>query len=109
MTENNLLTSLKKEQILWETLKNVTDPELPVNIVDLGLIYEITIENTSHVTVKMTLTTPACTMGPFLAENIRHRCLSLPWVDQVSVDIVWDPPWTEDKISEEGKMELGLI
>jgi metal-sulfur cluster biosynthetic enzyme len=94
-------------------LKSVFDPEIPVNVVDLGLIYRIEIENIEEkgrvVFVDLTLTAPGCGMGPVIAEDVKGKVLELQGVDDAEVEIVWDPPWTQDLISEEGKMELGLI
>ncbi|QYY35731.1 putative Fe-S cluster assembly protein SufT [Ruficoccus sp. ZRK36] len=102
-----------EEGTLWEALKTVYDPEIPVNIVDLGLVYSLDIapreEGGYKVSVQMTLTAPGCGMGPAIAEDARIRCESVPGVGEAQVDIVWDPPWNQDMISEDGKMELGLI
>ncbi len=98
---------------LWEALKTVFDPEIPVNIVDLGLVYSL--ESSDHenggnkVDVQMTLTAPGCGMGPVIAEDAKTRLEAVPGVTEASVDIVWDPPWNQDMITEEGKMVLGLI
>ena len=96
-----------------ENLKSVFDPEIPVNVVDLGLIYRIEIEHIEEkgrvAFVDLTLTAPGCGMGPVIAEDIKGKVLELPGIDDAEVEIVWDPPWTQDLISEEGKMELGLI
>ena len=96
-----------------ENLKSVFDPEIPVNVVDLGLIYRIEIEHIEEkgrvAFVDLTLTAPGCGMGPVIAEDVKGKVLELPGIDDAEVEIVWDPPWTQDLISEEGKMELGLI
>ena len=96
-----------------ENLKTVFDPEIPVNVVDLGLIYRIEIEEREDkkrfAFVDLTLTAPGCGMGPVIAEDVKGKILELPGIDDAEVEIVWDPPWTQDLISEEGKMELGLI
>ncbi len=96
-----------------ENLKSVFDPEIPVNVVDLGLIYRIEIEHIEKkgrvAFVDLTLTAPGCGMGPVIAEDVKGKVLELPGIDDAEVEIVWDPPWTQDLISEEGKMELGLI
>ncbi|WP_309384941.1 putative Fe-S cluster assembly protein SufT [Cerasicoccus frondis] len=100
------------EDAIWDALKSVYDPEIPVNIVDLGLVYSMQVMSESdqyHVSVQMTLTAPGCGMGPAIAEDAKGRVESVPGVDSAQVDIVWDPPWTQDMITEEGKMELGLI
>ena len=96
-----------------ENLKSVFDPEIPVNVVDLGLIYRVEIEEIQEkgrvAFVDLTLTAPGCGMGPVIAEDVKGKVLELPGIDDAEVEIVWDPPWTQDLISEEGKMELGLI
>lgn len=96
-----------------ENLKSVFDPEIPVNVVDLGLIYRVEIEeidNRGRVAfVDLTLTAPGCGMGPVIAEDVKGKVMELAGIDDAEVEIVWDPPWTQDLISEEGKMELGLI
>lgn len=96
-----------------ENLKSVFDPEIPVNVVDLGLIYKVEIEKTEErgrmVFVDLTLTAPGCGMGPVIADDVKNKILELPGIDDAEVDIVWDPPWSQDLISEEGKMELGLV
>lgn len=100
------------EEAVWDALKSVYDPEIPVNIVDLGLVYSMEVMSEAeqyHISVQMTLTAPGCGMGPAIAEDAKTRVESVPGVTSAQVDIVWDPPWTQDMISEEGKMELGLI
>lgn len=98
---------------LWDALKTVYDPEIPVNIVDLGLVYNLGLEELGEerhkVNMHMTLTAPGCGMGPAIAEDARGRLCEVPGVDDAEVEIVWDPPWHQDMISEEGKMQLGLI
>lgn len=98
---------------IWSQLKKVFDPEIPVNIVDLGLVYSMETAETDgdeyKVLVSMTLTAPGCGMGPSIAEDARSKVVQVPGVSEAQVDIVWDPPWNQDMISEEGKMELGLI
>jgi probable FeS assembly SUF system protein SufT len=102
-----------EEDLIWEQLKSVYDPEIPVNIVDLGLVYscdsEEQADGTHMVDIKMTLTAPGCGMGPVIADDARSKIMSLPGVSEATVDIVWDPPWNQDMISEEGKMVLGLV
>ena len=100
------------EAAVWEKLKMVYDPEIPVNIVDLGLVYDCAIkeeEGETNVEVKMTLTAPGCGMGPTIAADAQSKILSLDSVANARVDLVWDPPWNQDMISEEGKMKLGMI
>jgi len=102
------------EEELWDALRGVFDPEIPVNIVDLGLIYSLNIlpdEDAGEYDVKvdMTLTAPGCGMGPVIAQDAQMKVEAVPGVRQAMVDIVWDPPWNQDMISEIGKMELGLL
>lgn len=101
------------EQAIWDQLKTVFDPEIPVNVVDLGLIYDCSVtkkENgTTSVLVKMTLTAPGCGMGPTIAADARGKILSLEGIDEAEVELVWDPPWNQAMISEAGKMKLGIL
>jgi len=103
------------ESVLWDTLRTVYDPEIPVNLVDLGLIYNLSISPAPEgkkgfkVHVDMTLTAPGCGMGPAIAEDARGRLLEVPGIVEADVEIVWEPPWNQDMISEAGKMELGLL
>ncbi len=101
------------EQAAWDQLKTCYDPEIPVNIVDLGLVYSLSVkphqEGGSEVNVQMTLTAPGCGMGPIIASEARQKILALDGVADANVDLVWDPPWTPDRISEEGKQKLGMV
>jgi len=100
-------------EALWDQLRKVYDPEIPVNIVDLGLVYsmdvEKTLEESYKVNVAMTLTAPGCGMGPAIAEDAKGKILLVPGVGDADVRITWDPPWNQSMISEEGKMKLGLV
>ncbi len=100
------------EQAVWEALKGCFDPEIPVNIVDLGLVYDLDIGDAAaggkRVDVKMTLTAPGCGMGPVIAEDARQRVAALPGVTEARVHIVWDPQWTPQMISEAGRKQLGI-
>lgn len=100
------------EQAVWDALKTCFDPEIPVNIVDLGLVYDLAIEGTDsgahRVAVKMTLTAPGCGMGPVIAEDARQKIAALPTVESAQVHIVWDPQWVPQMISEAGRKVLGL-
>lgn len=100
------------EQAVWETLKTCFDPEIPVNIVDLGLVYDLAVEKTASgghlVEMKMTLTAPGCGMGPVIAEDARQKIARLPTVESAKVHIVWDPQWTPQMISESGRKALGI-
>ncbi len=101
------------DALIWEQLRTCYDPEIPVNIVDLGLIYDCTVDRRegagAHVQVKMTLTAPGCGMGPTLAAEAKSKIETLTGVDSAEVELVWDPAWNQSMISEEGKMKLGLI
>ncbi len=100
------------EEAVWDQLRSVYDPEIPVNVVDLGLVYDCQVTNSAdgtNVDVKMTLTAPGCGMGPAIAQDARLKILAIPGVDEASVELVWDPPWSQEMISEAGKMKLGLI
>jgi probable FeS assembly SUF system protein SufT len=95
----------------WRALAQCYDPEIPVNIVDLGLVYDLTVtpvRGGSHVVVKMTLTAPGCGMGPAIAADARGRLLALPGVASADVQLVWDPPWSAEMASPEGRRILGI-
>ena len=100
------------EPVVWAALRTCFDPEIPVNIVDLGLVYDLAIEPTAggknSVEVKMTLTAPGCGMGPVIAEDARKKIAALPTVESAKVHIVWDPIWGPQMISPEGRKALGL-
>lgn len=100
------------EKGVWEVLKTCYDPEIPVNIVDLGLVYDLVIEPTpaghSRISVKMTLTAPGCGMGGVIARDAQEKLLMLDGVESADVEIVWDPPWHQSMISAEGRRVLGL-
>ena len=102
-----------EDKAVWDQLRTCYDPEIPVNIVDLGLVYDclITPRETlgAMVEVKMTLTAPGCGMGPTIAAEAKSKVLSVPGVGDADVQLVWDPPWNQAMISEAGKMKLGLI
>ena len=96
---------------VWEQLRNCYDPEIPVNIVDLGLIYSLDVseeERGKRVSVKMTLTAPGCGMGPSLAADAEQRMLTVPGVAGANVELVWDPPWSPERISPAGRERLGM-
>ena len=100
------------DEQVWAQLKEVYDPEIPVDIVNLGLVYDCSIEETDGkkvVNVKMTLTAPGCGMGPVIAADAQQRIMALEEIDDAVVDLVWDPVWNQDMITEEGKMKLGMI
>lgn len=100
------------EEMVWETLRTCYDPEIPVNIVDLGLVYDMGIEDlptgNKKVFVKMTLTAPGCGMGATIAGDAQQKILMLPKVEDASVEIVWDPPWHQSMITPQGRRLLGI-
>ena len=100
------------EQQIWDQLKTCYDPEIPVNIVELGLIYDLQINDLrdeKEVTIKMTLTAPGCGMGPVIADEVDRKINGLEGVGKVSVDLVWEPMWNRDMMSEEAQLELGMM
>ncbi len=96
------------EEQVWQALRSVHDPEIPVNIVDLGLIYEVGV-NDNRVDITMTLTAPGCGMGPVLVEDVKRRLQRVPLVADTEVTLVFDPPWSRDMMSEEAQLDLGLF
>jgi probable FeS assembly SUF system protein SufT len=101
------------EKMVWDQLKQCFDPEIPVNIVDLGLVYDCQLskrpEGGTKVDVKMTLTAPGCGMGPAIAHDAQSKILTIDGVDEADVQLVWDPPWNQNMISEAGRMKLGMV
>ena len=96
-----------KEQIVSE-IKKIYDPEIPVNIFELGLIYRIEIKDKNKVEIDMTLTSPNCPVAESLPNSVKANILNIPGVNQVDLKLVWNPPWTQDKMSEAAKVELNL-
>ena len=96
-----------KDKVILE-IKKIYDPEIPVNIYELGLIYKIDIENPKKVNIEMTLTSPNCPVAESLPKMVKDNILKLNGVDDVDLKLVWDPPWTKDKMSEAAKLELNL-
>jgi len=100
------------EEQVWAQLKGVYDPEIPVDIVNLGLVYDCVIQQVDDkkvVQVKMTLTAPGCGMGPVIAADAQAKVMTIDGIDEANVELVWDPAWNQDMITEEGKMKLGMI
>lgn len=95
------------EQQIWEALRNCYDPEIPLNIVDLGLVYDVLLEG-DRVDVKLTLTAPGCHLGGQIAADVQAKLLSLENIEEANVELVWDPPWHQSMISAEGRKRLGL-
>lgn len=100
-------TATITREVVLEALKDVFDPEIPVNVVDLGLVYDVEVEE-GDVDVKMTLTFAGCGMGPYIAQQAEWRIAELEGIEEVNVEMVYEPPWTPDMISEDGKKLLGL-
>lgn len=109
----NILKDAPLEDQVWAQLKEVYDPEIPVDIVNLGLVYDCVLtaadNGKTNVNVKMTLTAPGCGMGPVIAADAQARVMTLDGINDAQVDLVWDPVWNQDMITEEGKMKLGMI
>ena len=112
-TTTGPVTQEQLEKQVWDSLKTCYDPEIPVNIVDLGLIYDCHLTpigaNNYKADVKMTLTAPGCGMGPVLAQDVQNKLISLEPIDEANVELVWDPPWNQGMISETGRMQLGMV
>ena len=100
------------EKLVWEQMKSCYDPEIPINVVDLGLVYECKLndlpEGGKRVDVKMTLTAPGCGMGEVLSRDVKEKLESVPSVKQANVEIVFDPPWNRSMMSDEAKLQLGM-
>jgi probable FeS assembly SUF system protein SufT len=98
---------------VWYALRQCYDPEIPVNVVELGLIYDCQVEPLGDggnvVRIRMTLTAPGCGMGPTIVEDVRSKVAQVPGVSAVEVDLVFDPPWNNDMLSDEAKLELGML
>lgn len=92
-----------------DVLRAVYDPEIPVNIFELGLIYKVDIEDDNHVKIDMTLTSPHCPVAEIMPDEVRHKVLAIEGVSEVTVDVVWDPPWSPAMMTEEAKLELGFM
>ena len=106
MTENEIL-EIQKQVV--DVCKLVYDPEIPVNIYDLGLIYDIDVKEGGHVTIKMTLTAPSCPEGDFLMEDLRMKVEGLREVSSCVVELTFEPEWNQDMMTEEAKLELGFL
>ncbi len=109
------ITAEQLEKEIWNQMRSCYDPEIPVNIVDLGLVYDCKLEpipgasNSFRVEVKMTLTAPGCGMGPTLQQDVQNKLLSLEAVDDVNVELVWEPQWNQGMLTEAAKLQLGLM
>ena len=103
------MTKFEIEERIVAMLKTVYDPEIPVNVYDLGLIYKIDVTDESDVTIDMTLTAPNCPAADFIMEDVRQKIESIDGVRTATINIVFDPEWNKDMMSEEAKMELGFL
>ena len=99
---------MSKKELIIEEIRKIYDPELPVNIYELGLIYDIKVENDKSAKIKMTLTTPNCPVAESLPKMVKENINSIEGVNKVELKLVWSPPWTKDMMSEEAKLELNL-
>ena len=101
------------EQLVWDQLKTCYDPEIPVNIVELGLVYDLNIKNEEdgekNITIMMTLTAPGCGMGPVIADEVERKVSALNSVKSVKVELVWEPQWNQGMMSEAAQLELGMF
>jgi metal-sulfur cluster biosynthetic enzyme len=95
------------EELVWAQLRQCYDPEIPLNIVDLGLVYSVSVRD-GQANVKMTLTSPGCHLGGQIAGTVQERLLALDPIQEANVELVWDPPWHQSMISLEGRKALGL-
>lgn len=103
------LGALKFRPLIIEALSKVFDPEIPVNIYELGLVYDIDVDSTDNVRIRMTLTAPACPAAQTIPLDVERQIKEIGGVKDVKVDIVWDPPWTRDRMSEAAKLQLGML
>lgn len=100
---------LQIEENIVGMLRTVYDPEIPVNVYDLGLIYKVEVNNNTDVLITMTLTAPNCPAADFIIEDVKMKVESVPGVEKVDVNVVFEPEWSKDMMSEEAKLELGLL
>mgnify|MGYP006089528027 CR=1 FL=1 len=110
--ENKVSSRLANENDIWDAMKQCFDPEIPVNIVDLGLIYDLEISDQKegkNIHIRMTLTAPGCGMGPSIAQDVETKVTSLNGINNVDVELVWDPQWDRNMMSEEAKLQLGML
>jgi probable FeS assembly SUF system protein SufT len=105
--------TISLENLVWDQLRQCYDPEIPVNIVELGLIYDCRVvphpDGGHQVAIKMTLTAPGCGMGEYIKADVENRLRAIPGIAATQVELVWDPPWNQEMISEAAKLELGLL
>ena len=99
---------MSKKELIIEEIRKIYDPEIPVNIYELGLIYDIQVENENSAKIKMTLTTPNCPVAESLPKEVKEGVMQVDGIEEVDLELVWDPPWTKDMMSEAAKLELNL-
>ena len=99
---------MSKKELIIEEIRKIYDPELPVNIYELGLIYDIIVENEKSAKIKMILTTPNCPVAESLPKEVKEGAMQVEGIEEVDLELVWDPPWTKDMMSEAAKLELNL-
>ena len=113
LKKDNIGNEHYDEKYIWDVLKTCYDPEIPVNIVDLGLVYDLksskTKSNKYNLNIKMTLTAPGCGMGPVIAQDVETKVLGLNFVEDVLVEVVWEPLWNQNMMTDEAKLKLGMI
>ena len=97
------------EEKVIEVLRTVFDPEIPINIYELGLVYNVDVTPAADVVIRMTLTSPACPVAGTLPPEVENKVRAIPGVTSAKVDLVWDPPWSMENISEAAKLELGML
>ena len=112
ISDSDSISSEFSEQLVWDQLKTCYDPEIPVNIVELGLIYDLNIkdgEKGKKIDIKMTLTAPGCGMGPVISDEVDRKINALEDVENVNVELVWEPQWNQGMMSEAAQLELGMF
>jgi FeS assembly SUF system protein len=107
--ENEELDFLEKETEIIDVLKDIYDPEIPLNIYDLGLIYEVDVDDDNNVKIRMTLTAPNCPMVDILLEEVQMKVNAVEWVKELDLKLVFDPPWDQSMLTEEARLELGFL
>ena len=99
---------MSKKELIIEEIRKIYDPELPVNIYELGLIYDIVVENEKSAKIKMTLTTPNCPVAESLPKEVKEGVMQVEGIEEVDLELVWEPPWNKDMMSEAAKLEMNL-
>ena len=107
-SKNTELNMMSKKELIIEEISKIYDPEIPVNIYALGLIYDIIIENDNSAKIKMTLTSPNCPVAESLPQEVKDSAMQVEGIENVDLELVWEPPWNKDMMSEAAKLELNL-